>query len=139
MKKDQRNWYILVVSYLFLSLLVMITLFPILNLPTRYAQTVALDWIGLYFVVYSILYKLRYVDYPENMGGEKVSDDEAIQRKYHFYVNLLMGLFLLLGSIHYWIFNPSAGLRLLFLAGTTRIYAYNHIKKKQNKKKQKKM
>jgi len=134
MEKTQRNWYIFIAFDLFFSLLVMITFFEILSWPTQYAELIVLDLIGLFFVLHAVLYKLNYINYPDYIKPEKVSEDEDVQRKYHFYANLIMGIVLLLGSVYYWILNQSGGLRFVFLVSIIRVYAYNHVKKKQNKR-----
>ncbi len=133
MEKTHRNWYAFIVFDLIFGLLVMITLFRILSWSTQYAEIIVLDLTGLYLILHSVLYKLNYIDYPDYIKPEKVSEDEDVQRRYHFYANLIMGIVLLLGSVYYWIFNQSGGLRLLFLVSIMRVYAYNYVKKKQNK------
>ncbi|MTI85845.1 MAG: hypothetical protein FH756_18595 [Firmicutes bacterium] len=134
MKRVHINWYIFIVFDLFFSLLVMITLFEILSWPTQYAELIVLDLIGLFLVLHSVLYKLNYIDYPDYIKPEKVSEDEDVQRRYHFYANLIMGIVLLLGSVYYLILNQSGGLRFVFLVSIMRVYAYKHVRKKENKK-----
>ncbi|MTI80019.1 MAG: hypothetical protein FH758_03895 [Firmicutes bacterium] len=115
MKKTQQNWYCLVSFAIFCILII-----------SSY-QSLVLALAGIFFILLGVLLKKEYVDYPDFMTWQKISNNKTITKNYHFYNDLFSGILLLLCSALSWLMHFDAFYLFLFVL-IIRLTSYYYCK-----------
>ncbi len=102
MKKGIRNWYVFFISFLIIWIILGWAYYlwnvPLPSIPLVFGMAASLA------LFQAILLQMKYIDFPDYIKGQRVCDDETIERKYHVILDSTTAiLFYLSGALSWYL------------------------------------